>query len=534
MSIYLTGFTRHIRTHVKKSFTFVATPALSDKEIKFHAEHGILSENIPMYVETQEWIKLYYTYVADINKFLFYNIHTGLWDTDEDTNKLRNLLLDYFTIVAEEAKEQKDGVMRYYARHFFKLRNLNELIIKIHRATFFTKDLYNKLVERTENYVYFETTKGKQALLDLSKKAWNLRLVKFADTQELYLTTRQTQKIAENPEDKPTLFLSLIEEYMCKDPELIEYFHKVLAYMMSPYNYNQVVFHFYGAAGKNGKSTIIKVIQDILGPRTVRISNQFLADKPSMNFKIDDATASISGKSLIIFNEIKERMYLNTETFKKISDGGRDDLGNKTYEVVRPAYRSSYQVCVQGIPVVLANGLLNFPEWADLKPIERRLLIIPFNFTIGKEDPTIASRLAVEYPQIQLWLYLNYFKHKGINIKEVPQPKAVRKVKEQYNEDTDSLGNFFRECFIVDKEDKKKHRLLRSDMYRTYQAYCKFNGRQAMRNTGTSGFQKLLRPYLLKALGEDYIVNSAGLIYVKGVMHSPYYTREVAPSTVMR
>ena len=165
---------------------------------------------------------------------------------------------------------------------------------------------------------------------------------------------RQTQKLAVNPDDEPKLFLSLIEEYMCHDPELIDYFHKVLAYLMAPYNYNQAVFHFYGTEGKNGKSTIVKVLQDILGPRTVRISNQFLADQPSLNFKVDDATAAISGKSLIIFNEIKERMYLNTETLKKMSDGGRDDLGNKTYEMVRPAFKSSYQVCVQGIPVIFS------------------------------------------------------------------------------------------------------------------------------------------------------------------------------------
>lgn len=530
MSIYLTGFTRHIRKHIKEAFTFTPTPALSDKELKFYAENGILAQNIPMFEETQAWIKRYYTYVADINKFMYYNIHTGLWDVDDDTTKLRNLLLDYFSILAEESQEAKDGIMLYYARAMFKLRALNELITKIHRATFFTKDNYNAIVEATEDYVYFETTTGKQALLDLSKKKWNLKLVSFADTQDLYLMSRQTQKLSENPDDEPKLFLSLIEEYMCHDPELVEYFHKVLAYLMSPYNYNQVVFHFYGSEGKNGKSTIVKVLQDILGPRTARISNQFLADQPSLNFKIDDAIASISGKSLIIFNEIKERMYLNTETFKKISDGGRDDLGNKTYEVVRPAFKSSYQVCVQGIPIVLANGLLNFPEWADIKPITRRLLIVPFNFTIDKEDPTIVSRLAAEYPQIQLWLYMNYFKYRGINIKDIELPKAVKAIKDQYLVEVDSLGNFFNECFITDKDPKSTDRLLRSDMYRSYQTYCKFNGRQAMRNTGTSGFQNLIKPYLVKALGEDFLVNSSGLYYIKGVKHSEYYVREVMPS----
>jgi len=529
MSIYLTGFTRHIRMHIKESFTFTPTPTLSDKELKFYAENGILAENVPLFEETQAWIKKYYIYVADINKFMYYNIHSGLWDVDDDTTKLRNLLLDYFSILAEEAFTAKDGIMLYYARSMFKLRNLNEMITKIHRATFFTKDNYNKIVESTEDLIYFETITGRQALLDLSKKTWSLKLTTFADTQDLYLMSRQTQKLAENPDDEPKLFLSLIEQYMCKDPELIAYFHKVLAYLMSPYNYNQVAFHFYGVEGKNGKSTIVKVLQDILGARTARISNQFLADQPRMDFKVDDAIASVSGKSLIIFNEIKERMYLNTETLKKMSDGGRDDLGNKTYEIVRPAFKSSYQVCIQGTPLILANGLLLFPEWADIGPITRRLIIVPFNYMIEVEDPTIVNQLAAEYPQIQLWLYMNYFKHRGIRIKDVELPKAVKAIKEQYLVEVDSLGNFFKECFVTDRSTKTTDRLLRSDIYRTYQAYCKFNGRQPMRNTGTSGFQSLIKPYITKALGEDHLVNSAGLIYVKGIKHSDYYSKEIVP-----
>lgn len=529
MSIYLTGFVRHIRKHIKESFIFTPTPALSDKEVKFYAEAGILSQNIPMFVETQAWIKRYYTYVADINKFMYYNIHTGLWDTADDVSKLRNLLIDYFTVLHEEASKAKDGIMGYYAQSLFRLSKLNELITKIHKATFFTKDNYNTLVEANEDFVYFETVDGKQALLDLSQKKWNLKLVTLEDTQDLYLQYRQTQKLAINPDDEPKLFLSLIEEYMMHDKELIEYFHKVLAYLMAPYNYNQIVFHFYGAKGKNGKSTIMKVLQDILGPRTVRISNEFLADRPSLNFKIDDAIASISGKSLIVFNEIKERMYLNTETFKKISDGGRDDLGNKTYEMVRPAFKQSYQVCVQGVPVVLSNGLLLFPEWADLNPILRRLIIVPFNYLIEKEDPTITSRLAAEYPQIQLWLYLNYFKHRGINMKEVSKPKAVKDVRDMYEAEVDTLGNFFTECFVTDDTKKETDRLMRSDLYRTYVDYCKVNGRQAMRNTGTSGFQNLIKPYLEKYLGSDYLVNTSGIFYIKGIKHSPHYLKEVAP-----
>ena len=75
MSIYLTGFNRHIRKHIKASFLFTATTHLSDKEVKFFAEKGILGENIPMYEETQAWLKNYYIYVSDINQFLILQHH---------------------------------------------------------------------------------------------------------------------------------------------------------------------------------------------------------------------------------------------------------------------------------------------------------------------------------------------------------------------------------------------------------------------------------------------------------------------------
>ena len=94
--------------------------------------------------------------------------------------------------------------------------------------------------------------------------------------------------------------------------------------------------------------------------------------------------------------------------------------------------------------------------------------------------------------------------------------KVVKAIKDQYALEVDSLGNFFKECFITDASPKAPDRMLRSDLYRTYQDYCKFNGRQAMRNTGTSGFQNLIKPYLVKSLGEDYLVNTTGLYYIKG------------------
>jgi ribulose 1,5-bisphosphate carboxylase large subunit-like protein len=71
--------------------------------------------------------------------------------------------------------------------------------------------------------------------------------------------------------------------------------------------------------------------------------------------------------------------------------------------------------------------------------------------------------------------------------------------------------------------------MLRSDIYKTYVAYTRFNGRQPMRNTGTTGFQTLIIPHLVKALGDDYILHSGGLIYITGLELTPFFLKEIAP-----
>lgn len=531
MSIYLSNFVRHIRKHVKDSIPFTPSPQLSDKEAKLLAERrSPLAQSVPIFVETQAWLKRYYVFVRDAGVYMYYNIQTGLWDKDVDNTRLFNLLNDYFTILSEEALKVQDLVMLYYAKELFKVTKLRDLVTKIQKSAYFTIESMHKLVEQTENYVYFDTVEGTNALLDLSQDKWNLRLVKLEDTQDLYLTKRQTQKLSVNPDDEPKLFLSLIEEYMCHDKDLIEYFHKVLAYLMSPHNYNQVFFHFYGPKGKNGKSTLVKVIQDILGPRTVRLPNEYLLERPPMSFKREDVTAAMDGKSLYIFNEMKSRAYLDDQIFKKISDGGVDDFGNKVYEIVRPAYSKAYGVSIQGTSIVLSNGLLQFPTGADIDPILRRMIIIPFNYLIKREDPSITNRLAAEYPQIQLWLYMNYFKYRNINLKDELKPQVVQEVMDRYAEEVDMLQNFFKDCFVFSADDTK--RLLRSDLYRTYEQYCDANGRIPIGNNGSNGFQASSKPYLENLLGareDQYLMLLNGVYYIKGIEHSPYYLKEILP-----
>lgn len=517
---YLTSYKLHLLKHIRLVYTFSDTSTLSEAEIKVYVNRLTNESAIPIPSETYAWLSDYFKYIMDKDNMLVYDNVSGLWHFEDNDTKLRNLLTDYFTLVAEEAYAGKDQIMFRYANSFFKGTKLQILSGRIKTSIIFSIRKSADIIKETENYRYFPTTLGTRALLDMTKPTFNLRTVKFVETQPLHLTNIAPVPI-ETTDSTPTLWLSLIEEYMLHDKDRVEYFHKVLAYLMAPYNYNQVLVYFIGEHGRNGKSTILKVLQDILGPHAVRMNSDLLNAQPASSFKKDDALAATEGKSLLIFNEIDERMMVSTQNLKDLTEGGRDEFGNKIMTVVRPAYSKNYEVNICGTPLVSANSLLNFGDWSALDPIFKRLILVPFEYKITKEDPTILNRLAEEYPKIQAWLYLNYFKHKGVNLKTLAKPASIQGKFERYREDSDIIGMFFKDCIEVTGVSTDE--MLRSDVYRMYEQYCRSNGRKPIRNKGTNGFQNMAESHI--QMGTVVLKN--GSYYIQGFKKTQFYDKEL-------
>lgn len=520
-SNYLTSYKAHLRKHVKEVFQFQDRTGVTEPEIKAFVAELTSDSAIPIPQETFQWLGSYFKYVEDKEQMLFYDNTSGLWAFEHDETKLRNMLTDFFSIVAEEADTAKDSIFYRYAKSFFVPGRLNNLAARIKTAIVFTIHKSADIINATEQLRYFNTVDGKRALLDMSQPQFNLRTVAFKETQDLHLMHISPVPI-NTTDEEPTLWLQLIEQYMLGDKDKVEYFHKVLAYLMSPYNYNQVMIYFLGESGRNGKSTVIKVLQDILGPHAIRMNSELLNSQPQSSFKKDDALAATEGRSLLLFNEVDERMIASTQNIKDLTEGGRDEFGNKIMTVVRPAYSRNYEVNVCGTPVVIANSLVNFGDWSALDPIFKRLILVPFDFKITHEDPHLLNKLAQEYPKIQAWLYLNYFKHKGIKLKQVPKPAGIEQKFNQYRQDSDIIGMYWNECLQVTANPKDE--MLRSELYRMYEQYCKANGRKPIRNKGTNGFQNLVEGYLMKAT----VVHKNGSYYVQGVKRTVFFDNEIS------
>ena len=515
---YLTSYKAHLKRHIVAEYPFTDTRTLTEAEVKKYVNE-LLTSAVPLPEVSVNWLRGFFAYVRDKDRMLVYNNTNGLWHFEQDDIALQNMLTDYFTLVAELAEAANDGIFHGYAKTFFGPGRIKLMASRLKGSISFLESRSYDIFARVEHLRYFNTTDDRRALIDLTKPDFNLRVARFTETQDMKLMHISPAPISVTDED-PKLWLALIEEYMMHDPERIEYFHKVLAYMMAPYNYNQAYIYFIGD-GRNGKGTVVKVIQDILGPNTIRMNADLLNATPPGNFKKDDALAATEGRSLLVFNEIDERMVASTQNIKDLTEGGRDEYGNKLMTVVRPAYSPNYEINICGTPLIVANTLLNFSDWSTTGPIFKRLVLVPFDFKIQNEDPTILNRLAQEYPLIQSWLYRNYFKYKGIRIKSVPKPKDIEAIFEQYQKDSDIIKTFWEEC--IEEADPNAD-MLRGDIYRMYQMYCKASGRKPIRNKGSNSFSHLIKVHL----DAYHTVNKSGLFYIKGIQPTQYYIKDIA------
>lgn len=505
---YLSNVTSLIAKHIENTYQFQDTSSLEEAEIQAQVNY-LCSKGLPLPVKTLEWLDNIIKFVSDKQRWLVYDSDTGLWKYTNDDAPIHHIIVDYFEILKQFAYQAHDRVTAGYANRCSKPTARNNIISLLRDSRYITISKSAEIADRQFNIRCFETTKGEKYVINLNKKSFNFLKTDAEGIRPYTLTQQLTHPIEVDNYQEPTYFLSLIDEYMLHDPEKIEYFKKMLAYLMSPYNYNQCLIYWLGKKGRNGKSTMLKVLQDLLGSH-VALLNSDLFDSKSTLVKSDDMLASAEGKSLLMFNEIDERMVASTKAIKDLTEGDRDESGNKRMRVIRPAYSRAYEVCICGTPLLVANNLINMGNWANLNPIYRRLVLVSFDYVIPKEDPNVYKRLHDEYPNIQMWLYRNYFKYKDIKLKDEPLPADWQEEKDNYDPMTSGgIECFLKDCVELGTDFNIK--LPRSILYKSYVDYCKANGQIPIKNNGTNGFGELVKPYI-----KDRLTAIKGIVYIKG------------------
>lgn len=263
-----------------------------------------------------------------------------------------------------------------------------------------------------------------------------------------------------------------LDKICCKDKQLRLLIEEMIGYTLFRRNELGKAFILTGQ-GANGKSTLLEVLNDLLGEENIASVS---LEELNHRFK----TFQLEGKLANLGDDISNKYIEDNSTFKKLVTGekvnverkGRDPFDFKNYSKL----------------IFSANEL---PRINDLSGgLKRRLIFIPFNATFSKKDkdydPFILDKLtcpdAMEY---LLKLALEGLERVLIN-HSFTYAKICDQVWEEYEQINNPVVAFLEDNDIENEPVK--------EVYLRYSAWCSENGLKAVskpvfgREVGKQGY----------------------------------------------
>ncbi|WP_445505795.1 phage/plasmid primase, P4 family [Niallia sp. 03091] len=249
------------------------------------------------------------------------------------------------------------------------------------------------------------------------------------------------------------------------DQELIDYLQKAIGYSLTGVTKEQIMFFLFGN-GRNGKSTFINVIQDLLGDYGRQTnSDTFLKKKNDSG--INNDVARLDGARFVSAVESEEGQQLSEALVKQITGGEKMSARflRQEYFEFTPEFKVFFTTNYKPIVKGGDNGI-----W-------RRIKLIPFTVTIPEEkvDADLPEKLKKEMPGILNWVVQGCLKWQAEGLKD---PKAVKEATDNYREDMDILGPYLEENCTIHPSEKIEAKSL----YENYTKWCYQNNEMELKN----------------------------------------------------
>lgn len=210
------------------------------------------------------------------------------------------------------------------------------------------------------------------------------------------------------------------------DHEMLDFMQRALGYCLTGDRREQVVFFWHGN-GSNGKSTLLDLVQWLLGDYVLKMPASALM--VTRNDRHPTELAQLRGKRIAISSELEEGQFWNEALIKELT--GDEVL---TARFMRQDF---FEFAMTQKHVIVGN---HKPRLRGSDPaIARRLVLVPFVVTFeGRQrDKHMLDKLKAEAPAILAWLVRGAVRwhREGLGI-----PERVRMAGAEYLAEHDDLA----------------------------------------------------------------------------------------------
>lgn len=218
------------------------------------------------------------------------------------------------------------------------------------------------------------------------------------------------------------------------DEERIGFVQRVVGYWLTGLNTEHAIFILIGR-GRNGKTTFIKPIQDILSAAATQMPIQsFLLDRSTGAAPRPDIIR-MRDKRLVVSSEVNQQQTVDSALLKGLSGGDRY-IGRTLYAAAYEEFTPTFKLCllVNDYPLVSEGDEALFS----------RLYPVPFNrvFASNEQDKTLGGRLSKELEGILAWAVkgAQQWFGQGLN-----PPKSILNARDAYRREMSPVASFLEE-----------------------------------------------------------------------------------------
>jgi putative DNA primase/helicase len=276
-----------------------------------------------------------------------------------------------------------------------------------------------------------------------------------------------------DPSARAPRFMRFLKQTLVED-ELIAFMRRFLGYSLTGLTEERVLAVLYGV-GKNGKSTLVELFQDLMGDYSSVAHPNTIMNTKHGDSNTQYQLAELVGTRFVSMSETKRGVELEEAVVKQIT--GNDTISARSPFGKPFAYRPQFKLWMS------TNHKPEIPDGSEA--IWDRMRLIPFNQRFdGKDaDPKLPQALREELPGVLAWAVLGCVEwgQHGLGTSA-----AVERATSEYRAETDIIDRFFDDVCVFGPE----HRVSLKGLFEAWESWCHENGEESGKQTGFTRVMK--------------------------------------------
>lgn len=385
----------------------------------------------------------------------------------------------------------------------------------------------NNMLTEAAPYVSCEVNDLNRDLYAINCKSGTLRFFEVEEDGKRRWTVRMDRhrpsdlisKLAEvtfDPKASAPMFQRFLQEVQ-PNVDIRSFLRRYMGYVLLGLTDEQCLLFFYGA-GRNGKSTFVDLMIDILGDYAIAMSiDSFAGDSKRAGAEATPDLARLPGARLVAASEPEMGTHLKDALIKTLTGG--EPIA------VRRLHEDFFELIPQFKIILSGNHKPIIRDDSD--GIWRRVHLVPWDIQIAEEkvDRGLKRKLLTERAGIFAWMVkgaLEYLES-GLQV-----PDSVRAATAEYREESDPIGAFIRNGCIVTGSDHD-----RSSPEDLFIGYTNFAKREGLSEFKQPTFSKRLPDQTRKSwMGPDRLMHQfrkgkSGTTVYYGIVVKDLYLNDV-------